>query len=310
MFSILKSAVSDFFADDALTHGAAVAFYAAFSLSPILLLLVYLAGIIGPSQEQALVTQLEDVVGPQASQALQTVLQNSRASPSARSLAGTVTLAVIVLSATGVFAQLQYALNNLWNVKRDSAASVWGWLRKRLLSLGMIIALGFLLLTSLAASAVLSAVVSSLEGYLRGGGIWWRIADVSVSLSVFTLLFAFMYRFLPDVIIAWRDVWLGAGVTAALFVVGKWVISLYLARSSMSSSYGAAGSVIVLLAWVYYGSLVVFFGAELTQTWAKANGRPLKPDDNAVWRDSGGKETRRESGRPTGPPEKPTVRQR
>jgi len=289
---LLRSTIADFIADDALTHGAAVAFYAALSLSPVLLLLVYVAGLLGTSQQQAIVQELEKLLGPQAGQAVQTVLEASASNPSAHSVAGLVTLAVIIFSASGVFVQLQYALNKLWNVKPDARVSVWSWLRKRLLSLGMILALGFLLLCSLAASAALSVTLTWLQGFLPGSEILWRFADVGVSLIVFTLLFAIMYRYLPDIVVAWRDVWFGAASTALLFVVGKWLISAYLGQSSFSSPYGAAGSMVALMAWLYYSSLIIFFGAELTQNWAKVHGRSIRPDANAVWSDNDEKESR------------------
>lgn len=292
MYRLIKTTITGFLEDDAFTHGAAVAFYSALSLSPILLVLVYLAGFLGPDSQAAIVTQLERHIGAQGGAAIDAILQSSTHDQSARSVAGTLGLIVIAFSATGVFAQLQYALNNLWNVKADTKAPIGSWIRKRLLSLGMIITLGFLLLTSMAASAVLSAALKYLQTYLPGTNMWLGVADVGLSLVIFTHLFAFMYKVLPDVTIAWRDVWVGSFATAVLFVLGKWLIALYLGTSTFASSYGAAGSLVVLLVWIYYSSLIVFFGAELTQSWAAMHGRRIIPNANAVWKDTEGKEVR------------------
>ena len=166
---------------------------------------------------------------------------------------------------------MQSSLNAIWDVEAKPSEGVWGWLRKRLLSAGMIIALAFVLLVSLGISAAISAVMPS-------GGMIWDIVNFVVSLGVFTLLFAIIFKYLPDVSVQWRDVWVGAAVTAVLFAVGKTLIGIYLGKSSVASSYGAAGSLLILLLWVYYSSLLVFLGAEFTQVQAKVGGSPIQPD--------------------------------
>ena len=178
----------------------------------------------------------------------------------------------LLLGATGVFGQLQDALNTIWEANPEKAGGVWGLIRTRLLSLAAVFGTAFLLLVSLAVSAVIGGIidtagqVATLEPFLI-------VMDLATSAGVITVLFALMFKFLPDVEIAWRDVWFGALVTAVLFVFGKFGIGLYLSMSDVGSAYGAAGSLIIILAWVYFSALILFFGAELTQAWATAQGR-------------------------------------
>ncbi len=178
----------------------------------------------------------------------------------------------MLLGATGVFGQLQDALNTIWEASREKAGGVWGLIRTRLLSLAAVFGTAFLLLVSLAVSAVIGGIIDT-AGQVDALEPFLIVMDLITSAGVITVLFALMFKFLPDVEIAWRDVWFGAAITAVLFVLGKFGIGLYLSMSDVGSAYGAAGSLIIILAWIYYSALILFFGAELTQAWATEQGR-------------------------------------
>lgn len=274
-WTMLKQTFSDFSEDDCLSLAGALAFYTALSLAPLLVILLRIASLLGEGTQESIVKQIESVVGGQAASAVKMIIDSSE-QPGWGSVAGILSLIVLLFSATGVFAQLQASLNRIWDVQAKPSEGMWGWIRKRLLSVGMIMAIAFLLLVSLAVSAAIGVIVPQ-------GGVPLQVVNMVVSLAVFVLLFAMMYKYLPDVKIQWRDVWTGAVVTAVLFAVGKFLIGLYLAHSSTASSYGAAGSLLVLLIWVYYSSLLVFIGAEFTQVNARLRGSPIEPDEHAEW---------------------------
>jgi membrane protein len=193
-----------------------------------------------------------------------------------------IALASLLFGATGVFSQLQSSLNIIWGVKSKPGRSVWLFIRNRFLSFSMVLGVGFLLLVSLALSTALAAFTNSFDHSLPGGAVIAEIFDFAVSISVISLLFAMIFKFLPDVRIPWNKVWVGAVGTSLLFTLGKYFLGLYLGRESTASAYGAAGSVIVLLMWVYYASVILFLGAEFTQIYAHETGAPLKPSEYAI----------------------------
>lgn len=279
---ILKKAWNDFVEDDAMTLGAALAFYVTLAMAPLLLCLVTVAGFAGPRFEQELVEQLRQLVGPRAAEAVGMVVDNAARHDDLRSVSGLIGVGTLLLGASGAFAQLQYAMNRIWNVKAKPGQGIWGWLRKRFLSAGMVLTVGFLLLVSMAISAFVSGASGSVRDLLPGSDYIWPAIDAVISLFTVIALFALIFKVLPDVRIAWRDVWVGGVATAALFVVGKTAIAFYLGHTSVGSAYGAAGSVIVLLLWINYASLILFFGAELTQAYTEYRGARIEPDDYAV----------------------------
>jgi membrane protein len=281
----VKHAVTDFFDDDAMTLGAGLAFYSALSLAPLLVIALWIASIVSPSAREQIITQLTNLVGPEGGEAIRTIVENAAASPNLGTIAGIIGIATLLFSAAGVFGQLQHALNIIWDVKPKPGQGLWGWVRKRILSFGMLFGILFLLLVSLALSATITAMTQTIGGAVAGNEIVLRAIDLVASLFIITLLFAAIYRYLPDVRIEWSDVWGGAFATAILFVAGKFAIGLYLGHSSVGSAYGAAGSLVVLLVWVYYSSLIVFFGAELTQAGAREFGHAIVPDEYAIWAD-------------------------
>ena len=272
--SVLSKAANAWIDDHAQSMGAALSYYTVFSIAPLLLIAISVAGLVfGQDAAQgAVVDQLRGLIGQNGAQAIQDLLKNvSR--PSSGIVATIVGLAVLVIGATSVFAELQDDLNRIWQVPtRKKVSSWWAFLRTRLLSIGMIFAMGFMLLVSLAASAAFDAFAAWSTSALAG---WEGLAhgvNFVVSFVLTTALFAMIYRFMPQATIEWRDVGIGALVTALLFTVGKTLIGLYIGKSALASGFGAAGSLAVLLAWVYYSAQIFLFGAEFTWAYAHAFG--------------------------------------
>ena len=277
VWEIVKGAFNDFWEDDAMSHGAAVAFYTALSFAPLLMLLVTVSSTLGEGTQDKIVEQFESFIGPEAGVAVEQVMENAEDKPRMTSLAGWISFGVLFFSASTVFAQLQAAMNSIWDVKPKPNQGVWAWIRKRLLSMGMIAAIMFLLLSSLVVTSVLQVILG------EGEGIWF-VAQIAISLAVFTILFAAIFKILPDVQIGWKHVWTGSFITALLFIGGKYLIGLYLSKAAVGSEYGAAGSLVLLLLWVYYSSLILFFGAEITQVYARVTDHAIVPDQHAEWR--------------------------
>ena len=260
LWRILKAAVLGFVANDALSRGASIAFYAATSLAPVLLIVVAIAGLaFGQDAARAAISEeLGKLLGPAGGEFIKTILARS-SDPASGTTATVIGLVTVLITASGVFGEMRTALNVTFKAKPvDEPIS--SLIKARVASLGLVAALGFMLIVSLAASAALSA----LEQWSADQVVLSALNTV-VSLAIFTLLFAAIYRVLPDTTIYWRHLVLGAFVTAVLFTVGKSLIGLYLGRAAPSSSYGAAGALIVLMFWVYYSSQIFLFGAELTK---------------------------------------------
>jgi membrane protein len=273
---MLKQAVSDFIQDDALTLAGALAFYTALSLAPLIMLMLTLTALLGESARDQLVREIAALVGPHAGEGIEFIVESAEEEKEVAGLAGIIGIAILLFSATTVFAQLQYSLNRIWNVRHAPGAGLWAWIRKRILSLGMILAISFLLLVSMALNAMLALLFPQT-------GVLWQIVNFVVSMIVFVLLFTLMFKHLPDVQITWKSAWLGGVMTAVLFAIGKFLIGLYLGHTAVESSYGAAGSLILLLLWVYYSALIVFFGGELTQVYARQTGQKIRPEEHAEW---------------------------
>jgi membrane protein len=267
LWQILKAAVSGFLANDALSRGAAIAFYAATSLAPVLLIVVAIAGLVfGQDAARAAISEeLGQLLGSAGGDFIKSILERSSdlGSGILATILGVVT---ILITASGVFGEMQTALNKTFKA-RPSDEPISALIRTRAASLGLVAALGFMLVVSLAASAGLSALGNWFQGFLAGK-ILLAILNTVVSLAIFTLLFTAIYKVLPDTAIPWRDLVLGAFVTAVLFAIGKSVIGIYLGRAAPSSPYGAAGALIVLMFWTYYSAQIFLFGAELTKAIA------------------------------------------
>ena len=282
-FDLLKTTYSDWSEDKASRLAAALAYYTAFAIAPLLLIAIAIAGFaFGEDAARGQVSaQLEGLLGADAAQAVETAIANSGKS-GATTISAIVGLATLLWSASNVFAQLQDALNTVWEVAPKPGAGIMATLKKRFLSMTMVLGTGFLLLVSLVLSSALSALGNFLNNLLPAAGLLWQVVNLAISFAVITLLFAAIYKVLPDVEIAWSDVWIGAAVTALLFTIGKLLIGLYLGHASVGSTYGAAGSLLVLLIWVYYSAQILLFGAEFTQVYAREYGTRIVPDESAV----------------------------
>ncbi|MEN9568698.1 MAG: hypothetical protein RLZZ69_3894, partial [Cyanobacteriota bacterium] len=225
--------------------------------------------------------QMNGLVGIQGAQVIETALANAD-QPQLGSIASIISVIILLIGASGVFAQLQEALNTVWNVKaKPEKQGIWEFIRKRILSFGMVLAIGFLLLVSLILSAMLSGISNLDINLLPGFDPLWEIVNFVISFGFVSLLFALIYKYLPDVKIRWKDVWVGAIITALLFTIGKYLIGLYLGQGSLGSTYGAAGSLIIFLAWVFYSAQILLFGAEFTQVYARKYGRKIVPNSHA-----------------------------
>jgi membrane protein len=282
---MLKESFKEWKEDDALELGAALAYYTIFSIAPLLLIVIAVAGLVWGREaaEGQIYTQFDNLLGAQGAATLQTMVGNAAKQGDKTGILATVIAGVTVLfGATGVFAQLQSALNKIWNVEPRPKSGIMGFIMTRVVSFGMILGIGFLLLVSLVVSAGLAAVDSYMSGLIPGAESVFQVIHFVIAFGVVTLLFAMIYRFLPDVKIAWRDVWVGAAITALLFTIGKFAIGLYLGHSSAASVFGAAGSLVIVLLWIYYSTQILFFGAELTQVYARRYGSNIVPDEDAV----------------------------
>lgn len=281
-WSMLKAAAKDWSDDDAPQLGAALSYYTIFSLAPILVIVIAVAGLVfGEAAARGeIVGQIQGLVGQQGAQMVQTMLENtSRPGQGIVALiAGVVTL---VLGATGAVIQLQKSLDQVWDV-RFEGSGIKGQVTQRLRALALVLGVGFLLLVSLVVSAALSGLSGLIERTVGMPPFVLQLINIVVSIAVLTVLFAMIFRYLPHVEIAWRDVWVGAATTAVLFTIGKFLIGLYLGQSSVGSTYGAAGSLAILLIWIYYSAQIVLFGAEVTQVYANRTGARIRPSEHAV----------------------------
>ncbi len=281
-WQVIKETVSDWQEDKASELAAALAYYTAVSIAPLLVLIVVIVGFVmgqqGTAQSQ-LIAQLRGAMGEQGAQFLETVLENAQ-QPTLASVAGILSFLTLLWGSTNVFSQLQSSLNTIWEVAPKPGRGIWGTIKDRFLSLSLVLGVAFLLLVSLVLSSVLSTVSGWGEGILPGADWLWQIVNFAVSFAVIMLLFALIYKILPDAKIVWRDVWLGAAVTALLFNIGKFALGLYLANAG--SAYGVVGSLVVFLLWVYYSAQVLFLGAEFTQSYARNRGSGIQPKDDAV----------------------------
>jgi membrane protein len=269
---IIKDSVAGFIEDNALSHGAAMAFFAVTSLGPILLMVVAIAGLAfgRDAARDALSDQMASLMGRQSADVFQSILADASA-PSSGVLATVIGLLTLLVTASGVFGEMQSSLNVIWKAKAEGG-SLSRLVRARTASLGLVVALGFLLIVSLAASAAITALSSSINGLLPFGSIVIEGLNVVVSFGLIALLFAAIYKVLPDRHLEWSDVWYGSFVTAALFTLGKSLIGIYLGSSAMASSYGAASALIIVLLWIYYSSLIFLLGAEFTRAYSARHG--------------------------------------
>jgi membrane protein len=280
---LLKETFSEWTADNATRLAAALAYYAVFSIAPLLMIAISVAGLVfGREAAQGeIFRQLHGLIGPAGAATIEDMLRNS-SRPDAGLAASLIGLALLLFGASGVTSELKAAINEIWEVPAPPELSLWTTVRDRFLSLTLVLGVGFVLMVSLVVSAVIAAMGRYLNARWPGSESLLQGAELAASFAVITLMFMLIFRFVPDAKVEWRDVWLGAVVTAILFTGGKILIGLYLGKSSFASVYGAAGSLVIFLAWVYYSAQILFFGAEFTQVYARAHGSKIVPSRAAA----------------------------
>ncbi len=277
-YALVQQATSEWMSQNVSRHGAALAFYTLFAIAPLFVIVLAMAGLWFGEEaaRRELFSQVSGLVGSEGGEAIQALVSAAH-QPQTGAWATVIAVVTLFVGATSVFVHLQDSLNSVWGVRRLPGRGVRNFFKDRLLSFALIVGIGFLLLVSLVLSAGLAALGNFMTGLLPAQETLWQWINFGVSFGVITLLFAMIFKMLPDVKIAWRDVWIGAFITALLFNLGKLLFGLYLGRSSVTSAYGAAGSLVVLLLWVYFSAQILFFGAKFTQVYSNRYGSRLEP---------------------------------
>ncbi|MBC7366775.1 MAG: YihY/virulence factor BrkB family protein [Undibacterium sp.] len=283
-FKILFSAAKNWNSDNVFKHAAAVSFYTLFSLAPITIIAITVAGIFfGKETATAqLANQVSSLIGPAAAELIQAAAKASETERT--SVISTILgVALLLFGATTVFGQLQESFNQIWSVRTKPSKSGWPLLViQRAVSLAMVLTIGFLLLVSLVLTTALTTTMGHLGHAVGSSPALLQVADLGISVVIVTVLFALLFKVLPDVRVRWRDVWAGAGITAILFTIGRFLIALYLGHSTVASIYGAAGSLVALLIWVYYSCAILFYGVEITRAYRDAHHLKVEPKETAV----------------------------
>ena len=270
---LLKTAYLEWSKDKAPRMSAALAYYTIFSLAPLLIIAIAIAGLAFGMQaaQGEIAEQIEGLIGRDGAKAVESMIQSAH-KPAHGVIGSLIGVFVLFLGASGVFSEMQDALNSIWHVNPDSKAGVLNLIKERFLSFGMVLGIGFLLLVSLLLSALLAAIVKYLGGIFPVLAVLLESLDFLLSVLSITVLFAMIFKLLPSIKIAWSDVWVGAALTSLLFTTGKFVIGFYIGKSVSASAYGAAGSLVVVVAWIYYSALLLYFGAEFTRVYARTLG--------------------------------------
>ena len=304
LWQFLKDTITQWIEDEPFQLGAALSYYTLFSFAPLLIIAIAIAGFAfgREAAQNQIVETIQGLIGRDSARAVQEMIQNASNKPETGMISSMVGIVALLFGAGGVVGQLQTSLNTIWGVTPKSGQGVWGVVRQRFISYAMVLGIGFLLLVSLVISALLTSLTQVMGTFLGGTALVAHGLDLIVSFAFVTALFAMIYKFLPDVRIHWKDVWIGAALTSFLFTVGKFFIGLYLGSSGVTSAYGAAGSLITILLWVYYSSLIFFLGAELTQVYASRYGSGVVPAESAESISSAHETQKRKSP----PPEKRT----
>jgi membrane protein len=283
IWQFVKTTINEWVEAEPFQLAAALSYYTLFSLAPLLLIAIGVAGLVfgREAAQNQIVESLQGMIGQDSAQSVQEMIQASNEKPKTGVLSTIIGFVALLFGAGGVVGQLQTSLNKVWEVTPKPGQGIWGFLRQRFFSFAMVLAIGFLLLVSLVVTAVLSSFTSMLSSFLGDATFVAHAIDILVSFGFVTLLFALIYKYVPDVEIQWRDVWVGAALTSILFTIGKYLIGLYIGTSGVSSTFGAAGSLITILVWVYYSSLIFFLGAEFTRVYATQYGSGVAPAENA-----------------------------
>ena len=283
IWQFLKTTIDEWVEAEPFQLAAALSYYTLFSLAPLLLIAIGVAGFVfgREAAQNQIVETLQGMIGQESATTVQEMIQASNEKPKTGMISTIIGFVALLFGAGGVVGQLQTSLNKIWEVTPKPGQGIWGFIRQRFFSFAMVLSIGFLLLVSLVVTAVLSSFTGMLSSLLGDATFVAHAIDIVVSFGFVTLLFALIYKYVPDVEIEWRDVWVGAALTAILFTVGKYLIGLYIGTSGVSSTFGAAGSLITILVWVYYSSLIFFLGAEFTRVYATQYGSGVAPAENA-----------------------------
>ena len=277
LWNLLKDTAAEWSRDKAPRLGAALAYYATFSLAPLLIIAVAISGLVFGREAATgqIVGQIQGLVGQDTATTIQAMIAKSN-QPATSILASVIALVALLFGASGVFGELQQSLNAIWDIEPRPKRGLWATVKDKFFSFSMVLGTGFLLLISLVISAALAAISNIVIGLMPGWGVITQIINFIISMAVITVLFALIFKYVPDAEIAWADVWIGAMVTALLFTLGKALIGFYIGYSSLSSTYGAAASLVVILLWVYYSAQILFFGAEFIQVYANTYGSRIR----------------------------------
>lgn len=285
IFSMIKASASEFMENNSFRLAGALAFNAIFSIPPLLIIIIRAAGYFWGEAAVSgeLSTQISSAIGASAAKEVENIIQNAHMSESG-GMAFWISIGVLIFASTTFFATLQESLNSVWNLKPKPTNSIVKMIQVRLFSFGIVLSIALLMLVSLVLSTAISILSDYLTSILPDISVFFiKLIDFVISTGIISVLFALIYKYLPDAIIRWKDVWVGAIVTALLFALGKFLIGFYISTSDPGSAYGAAGSIIVILIWIYYSSLIIFFGSELAQQYADKFGQRIRPKEHAVF---------------------------
>lgn len=279
VWMLVKTIVMQWFEDQPFLLASSLSYYTLFSLAPLLIIVIAISGFAfgREAAQQQITGTIQGMMGEQSAQAVKGIIENASSQPRTGIISALIGVIALIVGAAGVVGQLQTSLNMIWGVKSKSGQGLWGFVRQRFISFAMVLGIGFLLLVSLVISAAVASFSQYIGSFFGGTEVIAHGLDLVISFLLVTALFAMIYKFLPDVKIEWRDVWIGAALTSILFTLGKFVIGLYLGHSGVNSAYGAAGSLITVLLWVYYSALIFFLGAEFTQVYATQYGSGVAP---------------------------------
>jgi membrane protein len=280
LFQLATTAFKNWMKDYAPSMGAALAYYTVFSIAPLLVIVIAGAALIFGQDAAlaAIMDQARGMIGENGAKTIEGMLVSAQ-KPKGGMIASTLGILVLLIGATTVLAELETNLNRIWKVEADKVSGLWSFMRTRLLSFGIVLAIGFLMIVSLVISAAIAAWGKYWSGWFGAMEVLLQAANFVVSVAIVTVLFAIIYKIMPRAVIRWRDVWIGALVTALLFSLGKFLIGFYIVKSGVESSYGAGGALVVLLVWVYYSAQIFLLGAEFTKVYAESHGsrKSLKP---------------------------------
>lgn len=287
VWSSLKKSFSGFSDHKVTKLSASLAYYTLFSLGPLLIVIIFIAGkFLGEEAVQGgIYAQMKSFIGANAAEQIQTIIKNAAINGKS-GIAAIIGVVTLLIGATTVFGEIQDSINSIWGVKAKPKAGIMKLVMTRLLSFGLIASLGFLLLVSLAVTAVVETIGNRLkEAFPDVAVVILYIINLIITLGVTTILFSIIFKVLPDIRIKWKAIWPGAIATAILFMIGKFLISVYIAQSNIGSTYGTAGSLVILIVWIYYSSIILYFGAEFTKAYALQKGVHIVPSEYAVWDD-------------------------